>query len=107
MGKGEGTKVFGNILPLGFDKTRPLTVEYHGCAGSGRDAVHSSHLESIHRVPRTSHTPGAFLSEQWLSTGARAPAGEHNTAGFLPFSYGAIKYVEKDLVLTELRVLSC
>ena len=65
----------------------------------------SLHTYSIHRDPRNFHTPDAFLPERWLSTGA--PAGEHNTAGFFPFSYGPTKCVGKNLALTELRMLLC
>jgi cytochrome P450 len=65
----------------------------------------SLHTYSIHRDPRNFYTPEEFLPERWLSTGA--PAGEHNTAAFLPFSYGPTNCVGKNLALMEMRMLLC
>ncbi|KAH9063317.1 high nitrogen upregulated cytochrome P450 monooxygenase 2 [Lactarius vividus] len=63
------------------------------------------HTYSIHRDPRNFHTPDAFLPERWLSTGA--PAGEHNSAAFFPFSYGPTICAGKNLALMEMRMLLC
>ena len=63
------------------------------------------HTYSIHRDPRNFHNPDAFLPERWFSTGA--PAGEHNTAAFFPFSYGPTICVGKNLALMEMRMLLC
>jgi cytochrome P450 len=63
------------------------------------------HTYSIHRDPRNFHMPDAFLPERWFSTGA--PAGEHNTAAFFPFSYGPTMCVGKNLALMEMRMLLC
>ena len=65
----------------------------------------SLHTYSIHRDSRNFHMPDAFLPERWLSTGA--PAGEHNTAAFIPFSYGPTNCVGKNLALMEMRMLLC
>ena len=65
----------------------------------------SLHTYSIHRDARYFHTPEAFLPERWLSKGA--PAGEHNTAAFIPFSYGPAGCVGKNLALMEMRMLVC
>ena len=63
------------------------------------------HTYSIHRDARYFHTPEAFLPERWLSKGA--PAGEHNTAAFIPFSYGPTSCVGKNLALVEMRMVLC
>ena len=63
------------------------------------------HTYSIHRCARYFHTPEAFLPERWLSKGA--PAGEHNTAAFIPFSYGPTICAGKNLALMEMRMLLC
>jgi cytochrome P450 len=63
------------------------------------------HTYSIHRDVRYFHTPDAFLPERWLSKGA--PTGEHNTAAFMPFSYGPTICAGKNLALLEMRMLLC
>jgi cytochrome P450 len=63
------------------------------------------HTYSIHRDPRNFHMPDSFLPERWLSTGA--PAGEHNTTAFFPFSYGPTNCVGKNLALMEMRMVLC
>ena len=63
------------------------------------------HTYSIHRDPRNFHTPEAFLPERWFSTSA--PAGEHNTAAFFPFSYGPTICAGKNLALLEMRMVLC
>jgi len=65
----------------------------------------SLHTYSIHRDPRNFYRPDAFLPERWLSKGA--PAGEHNTAAFFPFSYGPANCVGKNLALMEMRMVLC
>ncbi|KAI9507521.1 high nitrogen upregulated cytochrome P450 monooxygenase 2 [Russula earlei] len=63
------------------------------------------HTYSIHRDRRYFHAPEAFLPERWLSKGA--PAGEHNTAAFIPFSYGPAGCAGKNLGLMEMRIVLC
>jgi cytochrome P450 len=63
------------------------------------------HTYSIHRDPRNFHSPEAFLPERWFRTSA--PAGEHNTAAFFPFSYGPANCAGKNLALLEMRILLC
>ena len=63
------------------------------------------HTYSIHRDARYFHNPEAFLPERWFSKGA--PAGEHNTAAFFPFSYGPAICAGKNLALMEMRMLLC
>ncbi|KAI9447575.1 high nitrogen upregulated cytochrome P450 monooxygenase 2 [Lactarius indigo] len=63
------------------------------------------HTYSIQRDPRNFHTPDAFLPERWFSTGA--PAGEHNPAAFLPFSYGPTNCAGKNLALMQMRMALC
>ena len=63
------------------------------------------HTYSIHRDARYFHTPDAFLPERWFSKGA--PAGEHNTAAFIPFSYGPTMCAGKNLALMEMRMVLC
>jgi cytochrome P450 len=65
----------------------------------------SLHTYSIHRDPRNFYRPDVFLPERWLSKGA--PAGEHNTAAFFPFSYGPANCVGKNLALMEMRMVLC
>ncbi|KAF8261202.1 high nitrogen upregulated cytochrome P450 monooxygenase 2 [Lactarius quietus] len=84
--KGEGTKVLGHLI---IPEETQLSL----------------HTYSIHRDPRNFHTPDAFLPERWLGTGA--PAGEHNTAAFSPFSYGPTNCVAKNLALMEMRMVLC
>jgi len=84
VGKGKGTKVLGNlIIP---EETQIIL-----------------HTYSIHRDPRNFHTPDAFLPERWFNTGP----GEHNTAAFIPFSYGPANCAGKNLALLEMRILLC
>jgi cytochrome P450 len=45
------------------------------------------------------------MPERWFSKGA--PAGEHNTAAFIPFSYGPTICAGKNLALMEMRMLLC
>jgi len=61
------------------------------------------HTYSIQRDARNFYRPDAFLPERWLSEGA--PAGEHNTDAFFPFSYGPANCVGKNLALMEMRML--
>jgi cytochrome P450 len=63
------------------------------------------HTYSIHRDARYFHSPEAFLPERWLSKGT--PVGEHNTAAFMPFSYGPANCAGKNLALMEMRMLIC
>ncbi|SRR6266404_1755564 len=63
------------------------------------------HTYSIHRDPRNFHTADAYLPERWLSKGS--PAGEHNTAPFIPFGYGPTICAGKNLAFMEMRVLLC
>ena len=63
------------------------------------------HTYSIQRDPRNFHSPDTFLPERWFTTGA--PAGEHNTAAFFPFSYGPANCAGKNLALLEMRMLLC
>jgi cytochrome P450 len=63
------------------------------------------HTYSILRDARHFHTPDMFLPERWLNKGA--PAGAHNTAAFIPFSYGPTMCVGKGLALMEMRMLLC
>jgi len=84
VGKGKGTKVLGSlIIP---EETQVVL-----------------HTYSIHRDPRNFHSPEVFLPERWFGTGA--PAGEHNTAAFFPFSYGPTNCAGKNLALMEMRML--
>ncbi|KAH9057217.1 high nitrogen upregulated cytochrome P450 monooxygenase 2 [Lactarius vividus] len=83
--KGKGAKVLGNLI---IPEETQLYL----------------HTYSIHRDPRNFHTPEAFLPERWLNT---APAGEHNTAAFFPFSYGPTNCVGKYLALMEMRMVLC
>ncbi|KAI9447484.1 high nitrogen upregulated cytochrome P450 monooxygenase 2 [Lactarius indigo] len=86
VGKGKGRKVLGNLI---------IPEETQLCL----------HTYSIHRDPRNFHNPEAFLPERWFSTGA--PAGEHNTAAFFPFSYGPTICAGKNLALMEMRMVLC
>jgi len=84
--KGKGTKVLGKLV---IPEQTQVTL----------------HTYSIHRDARYFHTPEAFLPERWFSKGA--PAGEHNTAAFLPFSYGPTICAGKNLALMEMRLVLC
>ncbi|KAN0137375.1 Cytochrome P450 [Lactarius tabidus] len=86
VNKGKGTKVLGNLV---IPEETQIVL----------------HTYSIHRDPRNFHSPDAFLPERWFSTGA--PAGEHNTAAFFPFSYGPANCAGKNLALLEMRMLLC
>ncbi|KAH9167157.1 high nitrogen upregulated cytochrome P450 monooxygenase 2 [Lactarius sanguifluus] len=86
VGKGKGTRMFGNLI---------IPEETQLCL----------HTYSIHRDPRNFHTPEAFLPERWFSTGA--PVGEHNTVAFFPFSYGPTICAGKNVALMEMRMLLC
>ncbi|KAI9445853.1 cytochrome P450 [Lactarius psammicola] len=86
VGKGKGTRVLGKLV---------IPEETQLCL----------HTYTIHRDPRNFHTPEAFLPERWFSTGA--PAGEHNTAAFFPFSYGPAICAGKNLALMEMRMFLC
>jgi len=86
VGKGKGAKVLGKLI---IPEETQLFL----------------HTYSIHRDPRNFHTPEAFLPERWFSTSA--PAGEHNTAAFFPFSYGPTICAGKNLALMEMRMLLC
>jgi len=86
VGNGKGTKVLGSLI---IPEETQLVL----------------HTYSIHRDPRSFHSPEVFLPERWFSTGA--PAGEHNTAAFFPFSYGPTNCVGKNLALMEMRMLLC
>ena len=63
------------------------------------------HTYSIQRDARYFHTPDGFLPERWLSKSA--PPGEHNTAAFIPFSYGPTNCAGKNLALAEMRMVLC
>jgi cytochrome P450 len=63
------------------------------------------HTYSIHRDARYFHTPDTFLPERWFSKGA--PAGEHNTAAFFPFSYGPTICAGKNMAVMEMRMVLC
>jgi len=63
------------------------------------------HTYSIHRDARYFDTPEAFLPQRWFSKGA--PAGVHNAAAFIPFSYGPTICAGKNLALMEMRMLLC
>ena len=63
------------------------------------------HTYSIHRDARNFHSPDAFLPERWFSKGA--PAGEHNTVAFFPFSYGPTICAGKNMALIEMRMVLC
>ena len=63
------------------------------------------HTYSIHRDARYFHHPEAFLPERWFSKGT--PGGEHNTAAFIPFSYGPTICAGKHVALVEMRMLLC
>ncbi|KAI0265784.1 high nitrogen upregulated cytochrome P450 monooxygenase 2 [Gloeopeniophorella convolvens] len=63
------------------------------------------HTYSMHRDPRNFHSPEVFMPERWFSTGA--PKGEHNTAAFIPFSYGPTICAGKNLAIMEMRMVLC
>jgi len=84
--KGKGPKVLGKLV---IPEWTQITL----------------HTYSIHRYARYFHTPDAFLPERWSSKGA--PAGEHNTAAFFPFSYGPTICAGKNLALMEMRMVLC
>ncbi|KAI0265036.1 high nitrogen upregulated cytochrome P450 monooxygenase 2 [Gloeopeniophorella convolvens] len=63
------------------------------------------HTYSIQRDPRNFHTPDAFLPQRWFSKGA--PAGVHNPAAFIPFSYGPTICAGKNLAILEMRMVLC
>lgn len=86
VGKGKGTRMLGKLI---IPEETQLSL----------------HTYSIQRDSRNFHAPEAFLPERWFSTGA--PAGEHNTAAFLPFSYGPTICAGKNLALMEMRMLLC
>jgi len=84
--KGKGSKVLGNLV---IPEQTQLSL----------------HIYSIHRDARYFHTPEAFLPQRWFSKGA--PAGEHDAAAFIPFSYGPTICVGRNLALMEMRMLLC
>ncbi|KAH9983064.1 high nitrogen upregulated cytochrome P450 monooxygenase 2 [Russula compacta] len=86
VNKGKGPKVLGKLI---IPEQTQVTL----------------HTYSIHRDSRYFHTPDAFLPERWLINGA--PAGEHNTAAFMPFSYGPAICAGKNLALMEMRMVLC
>ncbi|KAI9445851.1 high nitrogen upregulated cytochrome P450 monooxygenase 2 [Lactarius psammicola] len=92
VGKGKGTRNARKIY-LCTGRTIPEETQL------------SLHTYSIHRDPRNFYTPEAFLPERWFSTGA--PAGEHNTAAFFPFSYGPTICAGKNLAMMEMRMVLC
>lgn len=85
------------------------------------------HTYSVHRDPRNfSPAPDSFVPERWLaSTDLQDPAsklgdpsagrlevmpirkGTHNSAAFMPFSYGPTVCVGKNLALLEMRMVAC
>ncbi|KAI0641322.1 high nitrogen upregulated cytochrome P450 monooxygenase 2 [Trametes meyenii] len=76
------------------------------------------HTYSIHRDPRNFFpSPEAFWPERWLLASGRLSFGEagpadkatfiHNEAAFLPFSYGPMNCVGKNLAMLEMRVIVC
>ncbi|KAH8980271.1 high nitrogen upregulated cytochrome P450 monooxygenase 2 [Lactarius akahatsu] len=76
VNKGAGEKVLGIwVIPEGTQVTlRTYTIQ--------RDSRHF-------------HSPETFLPERWFSTDS--PAGEHNPAAFVPFSYGPANCAGKNL----------
>jgi hypothetical protein len=74
------------------------------------------HTYSLHRDPRNfSPSPDTFWPERWLKPEERAalPSGldkfpiVHNTKAFVPFSFGPMHCVGKQLAYQELRMVIC
>ncbi|KAH7913197.1 cytochrome P450 [Hygrophoropsis aurantiaca] len=78
------------------------------------------HFYSLHRDPRNfSPMPDNFLPERWLSVEERSTLMSsdfkcldkvpfvHNTAAFLPFSFGPANCVGKNLAYQEMRMVVC
>ncbi|KAH7884698.1 cytochrome P450 [Phlebopus sp. FC_14] len=75
------------------------------------------HFYSLHRDPRNfSPTPDVFWPERWLSPEERQAFGHpyskatpfvHNTAAFVPFSFGPANCVGKNLAYQEMRTVAC
>ncbi|KAI0667289.1 high nitrogen upregulated cytochrome P450 monooxygenase 2 [Trametes maxima] len=76
------------------------------------------HTYSIHRDPRNFFpSPEDFWPERWLLASGRLSFHEagladkatftHNEAAFIPFSYGPMNCVGKNLAMLEMRVVVC
>jgi cytochrome P450 len=78
------------------------------------------HFYSLHRDPRNfSPMPDVFWPERWLSADERRALGypdsndpdktpfRHNTAAFIPFSFGPANCVGKNLAYQEMRTVVC
>ncbi|KAI0265867.1 high nitrogen upregulated cytochrome P450 monooxygenase 2 [Gloeopeniophorella convolvens] len=86
LARGKGDRAFGNIV---LPESTQLYI----------------HTYSMHRDPRNFHTPDTYLPERWLSKDA--PAGEHNPAAFIPYSYGPTSCAGKNLATLEMRMVLC
>ena len=103
VGKGKGAKVLGKLYArVNSHADCTLTMS---CMRRiiPEETQLTLHTYSIQRDARNFYRPDAFLPERWLSEGA--PAGEHNTDAFFPFSYGPANCVGKNLALMEMRML--
>ncbi|KAI8984902.1 high nitrogen upregulated cytochrome P450 monooxygenase 2 [Trametes punicea] len=68
------------------------------------------HLYSLHRDPRNFFPhPESFHPDRWLqsSTSSDNQTVAHNTAAFIPFSFGPANCVGRGLALQEMRMLIC
>jgi cytochrome P450 len=75
------------------------------------------HTYSLHRDPRNfSPSPDSFWPERWLKPEERAALPSlgldkfpivHNTKAFVPFSFGPMHCVGKQLAYQELRMVVC
>ncbi|KAI0065820.1 high nitrogen upregulated cytochrome P450 monooxygenase 2 [Artomyces pyxidatus] len=75
------------------------------------------HTYSVHRDPRNFSSPDQFIPQRWLRDSAddmdektNFSATEnfiHNSAAFIPFSYGPTICAGKNLALLEMRMVVC
>ena len=90
--------------------TKTLLVPCATCRVVPEQTQLTLHTYSIHRDQRYIHNHEVFLPERWLSSkgdAADAPAGEHNMAASIPFSYGPASCVGKNLAMMEMRMVLC
>ena len=86
------------------------------------------HLYSMHLDPRNFSFPEAFWPERWLVASGKLPSAtlprhaacaseklgsldastlSHNETAFMPFSYGPMNCVGKNLAMAEIRMVVC
>ncbi|KAI0077212.1 cytochrome P450 [Panus rudis PR-1116 ss-1] len=69
------------------------------------------HFYSVHRDPRNFYPyPESFWPERWLIAAGHLPTPDdfvHNTAAFIPFSFGPYNCAGKHMAMAEMRMVVC